>query len=74
VLILFFLPLINNRNIKGRMFCLPVKFIFWVIVVSVLILTWIGARPVDGRYILIGQLATVIYFLRFFSIPLVKSF
>lgn len=66
VMILFIIPLINKRIIKGRAFYPFTKAIFWVMVRSILILTWIGARPVDGMYILIGQVATVVYFLRFF--------
>jgi ubiquinol-cytochrome c reductase cytochrome b subunit len=36
----------------------------------VLILTWIGARPVEAPFVIAGQLATVLYFAAYFSIPL----
>jgi ubiquinol-cytochrome c reductase cytochrome b subunit len=69
---LFVLPFLNKGNVKGMMFYPFTKVIFWVIVRSFLILTWIGARPVDGIYILIGQVATVVYFARFFLMALRK--
>jgi ubiquinol-cytochrome c reductase cytochrome b subunit len=66
VMVLFVLPFINKRRLKGVAFYPLTKIIFWVIVRSILVLTWIGACPVDGIYIIIGQWATLIYFLRFF--------
>jgi quinol-cytochrome oxidoreductase complex cytochrome b subunit len=50
----------------------PTKIVFWTIVGSILVLTWIGACPVDGMYITIGQVATLVYFLRFFLISMRK--
>jgi len=35
---------------------------FWVLVSIMLMLTWIGARPVENPYILVGQLLSVAYF------------
>jgi ubiquinol-cytochrome c reductase cytochrome b subunit len=72
ILILFIIPLINKKAMKGRMFYTPTKIIFWVIVSSVLVLTWIGARPVEGRYIFIGQVSTLVYFARFILSSLVR--
>ncbi len=63
VLILLVIPYYNNTNFKGVVFYPFIKFYFWVLVGSVLLLTWIGACPVEAPYILIGQLLTVIYFI-----------
>jgi quinol-cytochrome oxidoreductase complex cytochrome b subunit len=38
-----------------------------------LVLTWIGARPVDGTYILIGQVFSLVYFSYFFISPSVGA-
>ena len=38
------------------------KVAFWRFIVTVVLLTWIGARPVEEPYILTGQILTVMYF------------
>lgn len=65
LLVLFFMPLIRVKVIKGGQFNIFSKLYFWFLVSVVLVLTWIGARPVDGVYILIGQVATFFYFTYF---------
>jgi len=66
LLILFTMPRLDRRKIKGRQFNLYAKIFFWIWVSSVLVLTWIGARPVDGDYIIIGEYASSFYFSFFF--------
>lgn len=62
VAILFILPLASNTSFKSNKF-LPIKKVaFWRFVVLVILLTWIGARPVEEPYILVGQILTVLYF------------
>lgn len=41
------------------------KKMFWFLVADSLILIWIGQQPVEDPYILIGQLASVYFFLYF---------
>merc|ERR1719458_2278032 len=41
------------------------KPLFWAFCSLVILLTWIGARPVEDPYILVGQGLTVIYFIFF---------
>lgn len=38
---------------------------FWCLVRSVLLLTWVGARPVEEPFVLLGQLTACFYFLFF---------
>lgn len=42
------------------------RVVFWFLVGSYFILTWIGARVVEDPYIVVGQLTTLVYFLIFF--------
>nr|ASY98585.1 cytochrome b [Camelomantis moultoni] len=68
--ILFMMPLtpMNSRGIQHY----PInQFMFWLMVMIVILLTWIGARPVEDPYILTGQLLTIMYFLYYILNPLI---
>lgn len=70
LLILFTLPFTIIRN-KLRSAFYPIRqILFWRLVRSWLILTWIGGRPVEDPYIIIGQVATVLYFAYYILNPL----
>jgi len=69
LLVIFILPLTKKIN-KLRTRFYPIRqILFWVLVSTWLILTWIGRRPVESPYIIIGQLATTVYFLYFLANP-----
>jgi len=70
ILILAILPLWHSRNIRGLKFYPLNKLFFWCIVSTVFILTWIGAKPVEDPYVLVGQLFTILYFSYFILSPL----
>lgn len=70
LIILFILPFSNTRNKLGSRFNLPNQLIFWIIVASWFILTWIGRKPVEEPFVLTGQLATIIYFIFFIVTPI----
>lgn len=70
VLILLLIAYYPDFKFRGLTLCPLNKLYFWGLVVIVLLLTWIGARPVEDPYILIGQVLTVIYFLYFFVDPI----
>lgn len=63
IAILYFLPFLTKKNfIRSRFYPLN-KLIFWILFSIVILLTWIGARPVEAPYILSGQILTILYFL-----------
>jgi len=66
VLILLVLPFLPTVKFQGLILYPLNKIYFWTIVNIVLLLTWIGARPVEEPFILIGQVLTVLYFSYFF--------
>lgn len=70
ILILVIIPFYHFRNIRGIQFYPLNQFIFWNITTIVILLTWIGARPVEEPYILTGQILTVLYFLYFMAAPI----
>jgi ubiquinol-cytochrome c reductase cytochrome b subunit len=71
ILILFILPITNQRNkLRARFYPIS-QVLFWTLVRTWVILTWIGGRPVESPYIIIGQTATLIYFTYFIVNPLI---
>jgi len=71
IAILFILPFTNKFSFRRNQFYLINQIIFWIIAVTVILLTWIGARPVEDPYINTGQILTIIYFLYFIINPLI---
>nr|YP_009409436.1 cytochrome b [Anaphothrips obscurus]ASJ63900.1 cytochrome b [Anaphothrips obscurus] len=64
ILILIFLPLLKKqKKIQGKQFSFKSQIFFWVLVNVFFLLTWIGARPVESPFELIGQFLTMIYFI-----------
>lgn len=70
ILILFFLPIINIRKIKTNQFLPLRKLIFWNLTFTIILLTWIGIRPVEEPFIFTGQILSTYYFFIYFFNPL----
>nr|YP_010692929.1 cytochrome b [Anastrepha obliqua]WCB98045.1 cytochrome b [Anastrepha obliqua] len=73
IAILAILPFYHLSNFRGIQFYPMNKILFWIMVVTVILLTWIGARPVEDPYVLVGQILTVIYFLYYIINPLINK-
>nr|YP_009742826.1 cytochrome b [Streptocephalus cafer]QID91188.1 cytochrome b [Streptocephalus cafer] len=69
ILILITMPFTFKPKFRGLAFYPLLQFIFWSLVTIVILLTWIGARPVEDPYITIGQILTVLYFSYFILVP-----
>nr|WGO58105.1 cytochrome b [Rhabdoblatta saussurei] len=73
IAILFIMP-IYKSNFRGMQFYPINQTLFWIMVNTVILLTWIGARPVEDPYIITGQLLTILYFLYYILHPMtIKS-
>ena len=59
------LPFINTAETRSSSFRPIHKKLFWLLVADSVILVWIGLMPVEDPYIIIGQLASVYFFLYF---------
>jgi ubiquinol-cytochrome c reductase cytochrome b subunit len=73
IAILFILPFVNKSNLRGLEFYPINQVIFWSMLVIVVLLTWIGARPVEDPYILVGQILTVVYFSYYLATPILLN-
>lgn len=73
IAILFILPFSHLRKFQGIQFYPINQILFWFIVTIVILLTWIGARPVEDPYVLVGQILTVLYFRYYIINPLVSK-
>ena len=62
IAILFILPFTHKAKFRRLTFYPLNQIIFWSLITIVILLTWIGARPVEDPYILTGQVLTILYF------------
>nr|YP_009938391.1 cytochrome b [Lethe titania]QNU07810.1 cytochrome b [Lethe titania] len=74
ILILVILPFTFNKKIQGIQFYPLNQMLFWSMVSTVLLLTWIGARPVENLYVITSQLLTIYYFSYFILNPIINKF
>nr|YP_010403057.1 cytochrome b [Acrolepiopsis assectella]UQV94877.1 cytochrome b [Acrolepiopsis assectella] len=73
IMILIILPFTYNKKIQGIQFYPINQILFWIMVCTVMLLTWIGARPVEEPYIITGQILTIIYFLYYLLNPFINK-
>nr|YP_010728474.1 cytochrome b [Synendotendipes impar]WEF49715.1 cytochrome b [Synendotendipes impar] len=72
IAILFILPFTNKFTFQSSQFYPINQILFWIMTITVVLLTWIGARPVEDPYILTGQFLTILYFLYFIMNPIIS--
>uniref|UniRef100_UPI00300202FA cytochrome b n=1 Tax=Chilo infuscatellus TaxID=236790 RepID=UPI00300202FA len=74
ILILIILPFTFNKKFQGNQFYPINQFLFWCMVTIIILLTWIGARPVEDPYIITGQILTVMYFSYYLLNPMINYY
>nr|YP_010582920.1 cytochrome b [Aguriahana triangularis]UGN61340.1 cytochrome b [Aguriahana triangularis] len=70
IIILMILPFSMKMKFKGISFYPMSQYMYWMFIVLVSLLTWIGARPVESPFILTGVVLTVLYFMYFLLDPI----
>ena len=74
ILILAALPWLDTSKIRSAVFRPLYKQFYWILVVDVLVLGYVGAMPAEGLYLLIARVATAYYFIHFLIILPVLGF
>nr|QVM79229.1 cytochrome b [Dorcasomus pinheyi] len=70
IAVLYLMPFINNKKFQSTQFYPINKTLFWSMFTIIILLTWIGARPVEDPYITVGQILTILYFMYYVMSPL----
>nr|AFG19467.1 cytochrome b [Pingalla lorentzi] len=65
ILVLMVVPILHTSKQRSLTFRPLTQALFWTLVANVIILTWIGGMPVEEPFILIGQVASFLYFFIF---------
>lgn len=60
--VLYFLPFFLKPKFRSGAFAFIFQFIFWVLCSCFFVLMWIGRKPVEAPYEVIGQFFTFLYF------------
>lgn len=74
IIILFFLPFLGSFDCKSSKFVEFSQFFFWLFVVNVLLLGFLGACVVEQPYIIISQIAAITYFSYFLVVTPMLSY
>jgi len=65
IFLMFLVPWLDTSPVRSARFRPIYKWVFWLLVIDVAALAWVGANPPEGLVVTVGQLATFYYFVHF---------
>ncbi len=68
ILILFFLPWLDTSKVRSGNFRPMFKWFYWLFVINFVALTYLGAAPAEGIYVVLAKICTAYYFIHFLVI------
>nr|YP_010534089.1 cytochrome b [Amblyomma sparsum]UXX50184.1 cytochrome b [Amblyomma nuttalli] len=71
ILIILFLPLLMKNKISSFYYNNKKKIFFWFFINIFVLLTYLGAMPIEYPYDFMSKIITILYFLFFFSFSLI---
>ena len=66
--ILIALPWLDKSKVRSAVFRPIYRIFFWILIIDVLALGYVGAMPAEGLYLLVARVGTAYYFLHFLVI------
>ena len=73
ILVLFFLPWLDTSPVRSANYRPTYRIFFWVLVVDLIVLGYVGGAEPIARNVMMGQIASAYYFLHFLLIVPVVS-
>ena len=72
---LFALPWLDTSKVRSGRFRPYFKPFYWLFILTVIGLGWLGAQPAEGAYVVASRMATFYYFTYFLLVlPLLGKF
>jgi ubiquinol-cytochrome c reductase cytochrome b/c1 subunit len=65
IVILAFLPWLDTSRVRSATYRPLYRQFFWIFIVCVIGLGWLGSKPAEGGYVIAARILTVYYFLHF---------
>jgi ubiquinol-cytochrome c reductase cytochrome b subunit len=68
IVVLFLLPWLDTSRVRSARYRPIYRLFFWLLVVTVVLLGVVGAKPPEGTWLVVGQVSTAWYFVHFLVI------
>ncbi|WP_323014446.1 cytochrome b [Devosia sp.] len=68
ILILFFLPWLDTSKVRSGNFRPMFRWFYWLFIINFVALTYLGAAPAEGIYVVLAKICTAYYFIHFLVI------